>query len=296
MFDPIQKIPLKALEALVRMRELRDNPILFARTLGYNPDDWQAEFLESVARYTLLLASRQGGKSETTSLKVLHRALFRPKSLIVIVSPGVRQSGLIFNQILSWLNIYMPLRDLPEENKTTLEFPNDSRIVALPGKEATIRGFSSVNLLVGDESSRIPDPLFKAVQPMLLNSQGDFIGITTPWGKRGWFFREWQGEDGLAGKGIKDDWFRSKNPVTSIPRIMNDPEKRAFLEREKRRDLRWFKQEYLCEFVELEDGLFPDALIEEAFDPTVIPLFTGDPGMQPDDGEVESLQFNLTEE
>ena len=53
-----------------------------------------------------------------------------------------------------------------------------------------------------------------------------FIGITTPWGKRGWFYREWIGEEG-----VKDDWFRSKNPVTEIARIMNDPIKRAFLER-----------------------------------------------------------------
>lgn len=276
------------------MREFREDPVLFARSLGFTPDPWQAEFLASAARYTLLMASRQGGKSETTALKVLHRALFRPKSLIVIVSPGERQSGLIFNQILSWLNIHMPLRDLPEENKTTLEFPNDSRIIALPGTEKTVRGFSSVSLLVTDESSRVPDPLFKAVQPMLLNSKGDFIGITTPWGKRGWFYREWIGEDGLEGKGLKDDWFRSRNPVTQIARLMNDPERRAFLERERRRDLRWFKQEYMCEFVELEDGLFPDALIEEAFDPTVIPLFTGEPSMQADDGDVESLKFDLT--
>ena len=172
MVDPILKIPLKALEEIIRAREMRDDPILFARSLGFRPDPWQAEFLTSAARYTLLLASRQGGKSETTALRVLHRALFRPKSLIVIVSPGERQSGLIFTQILSWLNIWMPLRDLPEENKTTLEFPNDSRIIALPGTEKTVRGFSSVSLLVTDESSRVPDPLFKAIQPMLREFAG----------------------------------------------------------------------------------------------------------------------------
>ena len=46
------------------------------------------------------------------------------------------------------------------ENKLSLELANGSRIVALPGNEASIRGFSGVTLLLIDEGARVPDDLY----------------------------------------------------------------------------------------------------------------------------------------
>ncbi len=40
--------------------------------------------------------------------------------------------------------------------------------MALPGTDGTVRGFSSVNLLVIDEASRVDDTLYKGLRPMLL--------------------------------------------------------------------------------------------------------------------------------
>jgi hypothetical protein len=55
----------------------------------------------------------------------------------------------------------------------SLQFPNGSRIIGLPGSEETIRGFSAVSLLLVDEASRVPDDLYMAVRLM-----------STPCGKR----------------------------------------------------------------------------------------------------------------
>lgn len=71
---------------------------------------------------------------------------------------------------------------LASESALEMEFENGSRIVALPGKEETIRGFSGVALLIVDEAARVPDALYQAVRPMLAVSGGQIILLSTPFG------------------------------------------------------------------------------------------------------------------
>lgn|GEM_PF-4712797 len=48
------------------------------------------------------------------------------------------------------------------ESALRIELENGSRIVALPGSESTVRGYSAVRLLVLDEAARIPPELITA--------------------------------------------------------------------------------------------------------------------------------------
>jgi len=106
-------------------------------------------------------------------------------------------------------------------NEMSLQFPNGSRIVGLPGSERTVRGFSAVDLLLVDEASRVEDDLYKAVRPMLAVKDGDLWLMSTPHGKRGFFHQEWE----YGG----EVWRRVKAPATECARIR--PE---FLEEERR--------------------------------------------------------------
>jgi len=81
----------------------------------------------------------------------------------------------------------------PRDNLLKLELANGSRVVALPGNEATVRRFSGARLLVIDEASRVPDALYRAVRPMLAVSRGRLVALSTPFGKRGWYHDEWHG-------------------------------------------------------------------------------------------------------
>ena len=74
------------------------------------------------------------------------------------------------------------------ESRLSIELETGSRIVSLPGREATIRGFSGVHLLVVDEAARVADELYQAVRPMLAVSGGRIVLLGTPFGKRGFFF------------------------------------------------------------------------------------------------------------
>jgi hypothetical protein len=141
-----------------------------------------------------------------------------------------------------------------------MEYGNGSRIVCLPGKEATIRGFSGVSLLIVDEASRVDDALYASIRPMLAVSGGRIVLLSTPFGKRGFFHQEWT-EGGAA-------WHRAKITAHDCPRISKE-----WLETERKAigDW-WFAQEYLCEFVDTIDQVFRFEDIQAALDPNVKPL------------------------
>src|SRR5205085_9491296 len=129
----------------------------------------------------------------------------------------------------NYLRLGSPLRE--RRNAHELVLSNRSRIVCLPCREDTIRGYSHIGLLIIDEAARVPDDLYRAVRPMLAVSAGRLICLSTPYGKRGFFHDAW------ATGG--DDWARIEVPATRIPRI--DPE---FLAAERRGlGESWFRQE-----------------------------------------------------
>ncbi|HSH81232.1 MAG TPA: terminase family protein, partial [Herpetosiphonaceae bacterium] len=167
------------------------DPVVLAEQAGLQPDKWQRDVLRSHAPRQLLNCSRQSGKSTTTALLTLHTALYEAGSLSLVLSPGERQSMEFLRKVLG---MYRTLgRPIPAdaENKLELELSNGSRIVALPGVEGTIRGYSGVRLLVVDEASRVADTLMAAVRPMLAVSGGRLVALSTPWGTRGWWYQAW---------------------------------------------------------------------------------------------------------
>ncbi len=239
------------------------DPVRMARAVGLEPDPWQAGVLRGQAQRLLLLCSRQAGKSTTAALLALHTAIYTPGTLVLLLSPSLRQSSELFRRVLSF---YRQLEGAPEceaESTLRLELANGSRVVSLPGNEQTIRGFSGVSLLVIDEAARVPDDLYYAVRPMLAVSRGRLVAMTTPFGKRGFFFREWT-EGGEA-------WKRIRVVAEECPRINAE-----FLA-EERRALGdwWYRQEYQCEFVETQDQVFGYDLVMRAISSEVEPLFGG---------------------
>jgi hypothetical protein len=220
--------------------------------IGGEPDKWQAELLKSMPNRTLLLCSRQAGKSTVSSILALHKAVFYPDSLVLIVSKALRQAEELFRKIKKGLASIPGLCRIIRDNNTMVEMANGSRIVSLPGKSESIRAYSSVSLLVIDEAAQVPDDVYGAVKPMLAVSKGSMIALSTPYGKRGWFYNAWAGQD--------QDWKRIRITADDCSRI--SPE---FLLREKLELGEWWvKQEYYCEFVDSDDQLFEHDLVMAA--------------------------------
>jgi hypothetical protein len=239
------------------------DPSLVLEALGHDPDPWQRDYLRSRAERILLMAYRQSGKSTATSALAIHTAVFDPGSLVLLLSPSLRQSGLLFHKVVDGYAALGRPVPIEEDNATTLALANGSRVVCLPGSPATIRGYSGPRLVVVDEAAMARDDLFVAVAPMLAVSRGRLALLSTPLGKRGFFHGQWADP--------ASPWEKFKVTAEGIGRI--DP---AFLA-EQRRVLgeRWYRQEFLCSFEETVDQVFSTDSILGAFSAEVPPLFGG---------------------
>lgn len=248
------------------------DPVIFSRRVGIDPDPWQADLLRSTASEIILNCSRQSGKSTTTATLAVHGALYEPRSLTLLLSPGQRQSGELFKKYLA---VYRDAgRPISPESETalTLTLENGSRIVSLPGKDGTVRGFSGVRRIIIDEAAWVLDALYYAIRPMLAVSGGQLILMSTPFGKRGFFHHEWT--EGGPG------WKRIEVPAEQCPRIPA-----AFLATERERMPEWrYAQEYGCEFRDTDEQMFGYELVMSAFSDGVTPLFEAPAPAEGEDG------------
>jgi Terminase large subunit, T4likevirus-type, N-terminal len=235
-------------------RRYRQDPSLVLGDSGIPPDPWQAAVLRSDAPRVLMCCCRQTGKSTTAGALALAAALLEPFALVLILSASERQAGEFFYKHVRSLYDRLPGPTVPIERESALQLhlANGSRVIALPTSEATIRGYSGVTLLVIDEAARVGDDLIHSVSPMLAVSRGRLVCLTTPFGKRGWFFEEWEHAENARRSGKQPDFETYRITADECPRIT--PE---FLAKERRgMGERWFRQEYYCSFEDTVDAVF----------------------------------------
>ena len=242
----------------------RRSAVAFAKACGLDdPDPWQQDVLKWDGDKLDLNCARQSGKSTIASIYGLRKATIYEKQLILLVSPSQRQSGELFKKVREFIR-EMPdglKPKLTEDNRLSCTLENGSRIVALPGEEKTIRGYSGANLIICDEDARISEALYMSIKPMLAVSKGKLMLMSTPFGQQGHFYDVWNNND--------PDWTKIKVTAYDNPRITD-----AFLEKEKKEmgDW-WFDQEYMCIFREDVDSIFTSELIQRAMDDSIKPLY-----------------------
>ena len=221
--------------------------------IGLKLDKWQKSVLEYEG-HICIRAGRQIGKSTVIAIKAHDFALQNPGTVTLVIAASQRQSSLLFSKMRQLFDeeaskgIYAELPTL-----TKIILTNGSRIYCVPtGKSGIfIRGFT-IDLLIADEASYIPEPVWLAVMPMLAVSRkkrgkGFLILLSTPCGKGGFFY-----ECSL------DDTFKQFH-ITSeqCERIPKE-----FLLKEKRRLSKVeYAQEYLAEFIDEWNQFFETKLI-----------------------------------
>jgi hypothetical protein len=264
-------------------------PELILRRAGMTPDPWQAGVLRTRKAQTLLLCSRQAGKTLVAAAQALRTALLEAPALVLVLTPSERQSSeflrrvkelhaalrrptSVAGRVLSYYekraaeadedDLYFRLPARTRESALQLHLDNGSRIVGLPASEGKVRVYAAVALLVVDEASRVDDALYGAMRPMLAVSRGRLLALSTPFGQRGWFYEAWQGGG---------DWGRVKVTAAQCPRIPAD-----FLAEERQAlGERWFRQEYECSFEDAVGAVFASGDVQAALSDEVAPLFPG---------------------
>jgi hypothetical protein len=136
------------------------NPARIFDGFKYTPDQCQRDFLRSNHLRILMNCSRQSGKSTTVAGKAIHKGLFAPGSLVLLLSRVRRQASELFRKEPDFYNALG--RPIPPraESALRIESANNSRIVALPGR--ALRGFVGWHALslrrAGEACGDLPRP------------------------------------------------------------------------------------------------------------------------------------------
>lgn len=236
------------------------DPVAFARRQGFTAEPWQQRLMRSTARRQLLACSRQVGKSTSVAYKAVHKAVYTPNALVLIIAPGQRQAEEFLKTAKGIYRASGRPVATTADSATTLELANGSRVVALPGTEGTTRGFAGAKLLIIDEAARVDDDVFAGVLPMVA-SDGTVAVLSTPWGQRGFFWELW--DDPANG------WERHR--VTVYESAQWDEDRIA----EMRVSVGsfTFASDYEAQFTDTEQQVFTTSAVRAAFNNSLTPLF-----------------------
>src|SRR5258708_4221761 len=205
----------------------------------------------------LLNCSRQSGKSTTAGTLSTHIAVYQDGSQTAILAPGLRQGRELYRKVhWAYVRAGKPIK-ARTETQFELELTNDSRVIVLPGTEATARGLSGIDYLLIEEASRVPDESYFAVRPMIATKpHAKVIVMSTPFGTRGFYWEEYKRildqKMSILFDGESGRWLYIEVPAEECPRIT--PE---FLAEEKETMGEWwFEQEYHNKFMDALTAAF----------------------------------------
>ena len=170
------------------LEERLDPTALFERVVGSPCDPWQRAMLSSRAPFTMVLASRRIGKSQTTGVLAAQTVSAANRN-VLILSPTLSQSQLLFKKCLqAWQAMALPIQKT-RLTQQVVELDNGSAVACVPagqdGESARGWGVKDGGILIYEEGAFIPDAVYDATLP-IREDGGRILLITTP-GKKGSF-------------------------------------------------------------------------------------------------------------
>jgi hypothetical protein len=133
-------------------------------------------------RFSIVLACRQSGKSISSCMYILWYALFNPdQTIAVLANKGATAREMLSRITLALENVPFFLQPGTKAlNKGSLEFSNNSRIIAAATSGSSIRGLS-VNLLFLDEFAFVDDAatFYTSTYPVISSGKTSRVIITS---------------------------------------------------------------------------------------------------------------------
>ena len=219
----------------------------------------------------VVCAGRQTGKSTIIAAKALHFAVTNPKVTVLIVSSTLRQSMLMFDKILSYVDS-SPLikKSVKYRSRTRIRFSNGSMIIALPcGRYGhSLRGHTA-HLVIMDEAAFMPEEVISnVILPMISTTDGYAWMLSTPWDQDHIFWKAYESDSWS-----KHHWSTDMNPLVT----------KEFLEEQKKLiGEERFMIEYMAIPVEEKSSYFPMKLLRSCCeDYEIKPMRGGVAGYDP---------------
>lgn len=229
----------------------------------FAPKEYQASLLRDEKKRIVVRWCRQAGKTTCIALRAVWFAIVHPKTLTLIVAPSLRQSIIMRDRIQDFLMVLSKenRRRLVEKlQRTTVQFKNGSRIVALPNSPQLLRGYTASQVICDEAAFFHDDDLvfYNVLYPMLATTDGVLIASSTPWSKDSVFYHMCQSEE------------FSKHVTTCEDVVKTGLIKSSFID-EMRAQLPFerFQREFETEFVEDADAWLTQSLIVSCIDSTL---------------------------
>ena len=230
-------------------------------------DDWQEDFKKHRGNKVLCIG-RQCGKTTISAITAIERMVSDKGIRIIVASLSEDQAKLIILMALDYAEKHYKKMIAKGKDKPTLNrirLTNGSEILARPVGQTgdALRGFTG-NILILDEASRFSELIMEAATPTLLTTAGEIWICSTPFGRKGFFYKAFlnkdkrykvwhiNAEDVIKNRKISKGW--TKEQKASAIGFMES-------ERKEKSDFQ-YRQEYRAEFIEDLRQYFPDELIE----------------------------------
>jgi len=211
----------------------------------------------------LLNKSRKIGATETALRSVAKNCFERYAGYDIMFVAGNRQrqadrlltrfGKLFWNGFIDLNGTKWSYADIiTKKSSSSLEFFNGTTVHTFPAVPEALRGSENVISVLLDEAAhfKLLDDrvIYDALEPNIANTEGDFICISTPNGRRGFFYDLWCEEN---------EYYKLAQPYTvSYGLLLSESYVNS-----KINDLRIdFEQEFNCQFTTSQNAAFPSGL------------------------------------
>lgn len=166
------------------------------------PDEWQVGLLEAVQRgdsQISVVAGHGVGKSAGAAFAIICTMLFRfPHRVVLTAATAGQLFDVLFPEVKLWIGKLPPalqgLFDVKSESIELKHAPDDAFLTAKTSRAETPEAMAGVHcddgwvLLVGDEASGIPDPVFEAAAGSMSGERVCMLLLGNPVRSSGYFF------------------------------------------------------------------------------------------------------------
>lgn len=271
----------------------RKDPVYFVvNQLGIRPYVWQARFLDNLAKgkNTIACTSRQVGKTAVLAWFALWACSFNTlplgttgKTRIVFISKTEGQAMKVISDIREFMRVgdervksltngkvdkffsnMIASGSNTSNTKSQITLMNGCQMISLPPTDAA-RGYTASQEFI-DEIGFIGDDVIRDVLLPIVSATGNRVSCTsTPNGKQGWFYKQFDPEDQRPSHEFERLW-------VPYQCIRHDDPKRCELLDGRRQDAiilgeeRSFKQEYEADFTASSSSYFRDEDVTACMD------------------------------
>jgi hypothetical protein len=228
-------------------------------TIYYTPYDKQREVHASTAKYRMICLGRRSGKTFLAAAEILRMFKTSRRPLkIGWISPSYNtsQRGLDTLKQMARDLIGAGIMTIKNTSPCTAEMSGHKCYFLSTDNPNSLRGYFFDAIII-DEAAYVDDKtFFDVILPLLMDTDGDMIAISTPKGKKGWFWKYH-----CMAKTDEDidafHWSTYDNPYIKqrvIEKLRNSMPDASF------------RQEILAQFVDAENQIFED--VSQCFDST----------------------------